>query len=147
MKVLPWISLRVDLERFRNHAQPQLQFRLQRAGTHRWLAMPLVEERRALVLLLSICVAAAAIEAEQCRGGLPKPELSEYASIGQLQPYVGEVDTVEGLTRAMNGCSYKKETVLLTTNDKFVDAAAQTVDMLRCVHKTCMPTDLLSCQI
>ena len=45
--------------------------------------------------------------------GLPCQE-SGYCSVGKLVPYVGEVDSTQGLRAAANASSYKKEVILLT---------------------------------
>ena len=62
---------------------------------------------------------------------LPPVEQSEYASVGKTGVYVGNVNDVSGLRTALKECSYRNETIFISTTEHFVDAAAQTMDMLR----------------
>ena len=61
--------------------------------------------------------------------GLVAP--SEYASIGMISQYVGHINDLTGLKAALTACSYKNEVIFISTTSTFVDAAAQTIDMLR----------------
>ena len=61
---------------------------------------------------------------------LPPVEQSEYASLGKIGSYVGHVNDVAGLKAALEACSYRNETIFISTTEHFVDAAAQTMDML-----------------
>ena len=61
---------------------------------------------------------------------LPPVEQSEYASLGKIGSYVGHVNDVTGLKAALEACSYRNETIFISTTEHFVDAAAQTIDML-----------------
>ena len=62
---------------------------------------------------------------------LPPADQSEYASLGKIKQYVGHVNDVIGLKAALEACSYRNETIFISTTEHFVDAAAQTMDMLR----------------
>ena len=64
---------------------------------------------------------------------LPLVKPSEYASMGKVSQYVGHINDLNGLKAALTACSYKNEIILISTTSTFVDAAAQTIDMLRCV--------------
>ena len=66
-----------------------------------------------------------------CLADLPPVEQSEYASLGTIKQYVGNVNNVTGLKSALEACSYRNETIFISTTEHFVDAAAQTIDMLR----------------
>lgn len=61
----------------------------------------------------------------------PPVQPSEYASIGKIGQYVGHLNDFAGLKAAMAACSYKNEIILVVTSSKFVDAAAQTIDMFK----------------
>jgi hypothetical protein len=66
---------------------------------------------------------------------IPQPpfpiRLSEFASTGIAKPHTGHVNDLQGLENALSSCSFKREVVLITTSEAYVDAAAQTIAMLR----------------
>lgn len=64
---------------------------------------------------------------------LPLVKPSEYASMGKISQFVGHINDLTGLKSALTACSFKNEIILISTTSNFVDAAAQTIDMLRCV--------------
>lgn len=63
---------------------------------------------------------------------IPQARKSDFASLGSIQHWTGSVDTHEDLDTALKQCSFRKEVVIISTTDVFVDAAAQTIWMLRC---------------
>lgn len=63
---------------------------------------------------------------------LPLVKPSKYASMGKISQYVGHINGLTDLKSALTACSYKNEIILISTTSNFVDAAAQTIDMLRC---------------
>ncbi len=61
---------------------------------------------------------------------LPPASPSEYSSSGKVKQFVGHINDLKGLTGALEACSYRKEIIMISTTEHFVDAAAQTLDML-----------------
>ena len=75
------------------------------------------------LLFLASCGRASAFD------DLPPATPSEYNSLGKLTPYVGHINDLNGLKSALAACSYRNEIIMISTTDKFVDAAAQTMNM------------------
>ena len=81
------------------------------------------------ILIFYMCMASSKV--------LPPVQPSQYASMGKIGQYVGHVNDLAGLKAAMAACSYKNEVILISTTSQFVDAAAQTIGMFRCVVNVC----------
>ena len=79
-----------------------------------------------MVLAIGVAVFMAGVAAASV---LPPVPPSEYASMGKIKQYVGQVNDLAGLKAALEACSYRNEVIFISTTDKFVDAAAQTMDM------------------
>ena len=77
-----------------------------------------------MLLFLASCGGASAFE------DLPPAAPSEYNSLGKLKLYVGHINDLNGLKAALEACSYRKEVIVISSTDTFVDAAAQTISML-----------------
>lgn len=56
--------------------------------------------------------------------------VSPYHSLGKTRAYSGEVDSREGLSAALEACSYKNEIIMISTTGTFFDAAYQTLAAL-----------------
>jgi len=88
-----------------------------------------------LPLLLATLVAEVALHPANATSNwesrLPPASRSSYASLGEIKPWSGSIDSYKGLTTLLESCSFRKEIIIISTTDVFVDAAAQTVWMLR----------------
>ncbi|GAX73095.1 hypothetical protein CEUSTIGMA_g548.t1 [Chlamydomonas eustigma] len=79
----------------------------------------------------------------------PPTSLSEYASSGIIKPHTGQVNDLQGLRSALASCSFRGEVILITTSETYVDAAAQTIGMLRrfgIAHFLVLATTEAGCQ-
>ena len=60
----------------------------------------------------------------------PAPSLS-FTSVGSTRPYFGAVDSPDAFKDALDACSFRGELIMIPTTDTHLDAAFQTLEMLR----------------